>query len=564
MSMRGVKFAFEEDEKVLCFEPDPSKARVLYDAKVLEVTTRKRSNGQKGPGYLVHFSGWNSSWDRVVKEDFILKNTEDNRKLMKRLAAIARQIRKNRVRKKRIDEILRQVLKRRPRYDSEEETSEEDECEDVGEEEETTGEEEEDTEREEGEDSTQESGSEDESTVEGGETEDNPQPEEIAVTEVELEIPDPLKSQLENDFHFINRKKKLVHLPAEPNVVSLLESYVKNYAINLLCSTPHKAARHGHTECVNLCKEVVEGLRICFDFTLPTILLYNLEREQYEKVVNNYKPLMSTKKEKTECQKLAPLHSPTRCTRSGRGSVPNSPSFHESPPSKVAKFTALEKEKEKEHFNVKQEKDVPTPRRLTRGRLNAADATRLSGDSNKSEKMPDLTLEDKGVTEPKRRGSLRSSHRVAALSEAETVPVGRATPPPPLLIPNSISTNASSSSSSGSGSSKLKHAGGRKTPPDREAVLNEVLTWKLVPPEIFTQTPVAPSAVYGAHHLLRLFVKLPDLLCKMGIPERKMNVLLKHLGLFLDYMNAKREEFFPHCVYVDEDTSSNTRNTSKR
>uniref|UniRef100_A0A3B3IU64 MSL complex subunit 3 n=1 Tax=Homo sapiens TaxID=9606 RepID=A0A3B3IU64_HUMAN len=30
----GMKFKFHSGEKVLCFEPDPTKARVLYDAKL--------------------------------------------------------------------------------------------------------------------------------------------------------------------------------------------------------------------------------------------------------------------------------------------------------------------------------------------------------------------------------------------------------------------------------------------------------------------------------------------------------------------------------------------------
>lgn len=35
----------------------------------------------------------------------------------------------------------------------------------------------------------------------------------------------------------------------------------------------------------NLIKEVMDGLRIYFDFTLPTLLLYNFEREQYQTVM---------------------------------------------------------------------------------------------------------------------------------------------------------------------------------------------------------------------------------------------------------------------------------------
>lgn len=41
---------------------------------------------------------------------------------------------------------------------------------------------------------------------------------------------------------------------------------------------------------VTLCKELVDGLRILFDFTLPIILLYATEQEQYEEVMKNSKP----------------------------------------------------------------------------------------------------------------------------------------------------------------------------------------------------------------------------------------------------------------------------------
>ena len=35
MAQKGVKYNFEPGEYVLCFEPDATKARVLYDAKVI-------------------------------------------------------------------------------------------------------------------------------------------------------------------------------------------------------------------------------------------------------------------------------------------------------------------------------------------------------------------------------------------------------------------------------------------------------------------------------------------------------------------------------------------------
>lgn len=34
MSTRGVKLKFYDGERVLCYEPDPTKAKVLYDSKV--------------------------------------------------------------------------------------------------------------------------------------------------------------------------------------------------------------------------------------------------------------------------------------------------------------------------------------------------------------------------------------------------------------------------------------------------------------------------------------------------------------------------------------------------
>jgi len=33
---------------------------------------------------------------------------------------------------------------------------------------------------------------------------------------------------------------------------------------------------------LNICKEVADGVRIYFDFTLSDLLLYNQEREQFE------------------------------------------------------------------------------------------------------------------------------------------------------------------------------------------------------------------------------------------------------------------------------------------
>lgn len=75
VSTRGVKLKFFDGERVLCYEPDPTKAKVLYDSKVkkncnsvvlklflffcylqvLEVIVNKDQRGRKSVEYLIHF-----------------------------------------------------------------------------------------------------------------------------------------------------------------------------------------------------------------------------------------------------------------------------------------------------------------------------------------------------------------------------------------------------------------------------------------------------------------------------------------------------------------------------
>ncbi|KAK7926189.1 hypothetical protein WMY93_008499 [Mugilogobius chulae] len=86
MNSRGIKYLFHKGERVLCFEPDPTKAKVLYDAKVLDVLTGTDEHGRRIPKYLIHFNGWNRSWDRWAAEDHVLSDTEENRKLQRKLA----------------------------------------------------------------------------------------------------------------------------------------------------------------------------------------------------------------------------------------------------------------------------------------------------------------------------------------------------------------------------------------------------------------------------------------------------------------------------------------------
>ncbi|EDW73430.1 uncharacterized protein Dwil_GK17539 [Drosophila willistoni] len=82
--------AYNKGERVFCYEPDKSKARVLYTSKVLNVTERKDENGLRYYEYMIHFQGWRRSYDRNVRASSLLKDTEENRQFQRELAEAAR------------------------------------------------------------------------------------------------------------------------------------------------------------------------------------------------------------------------------------------------------------------------------------------------------------------------------------------------------------------------------------------------------------------------------------------------------------------------------------------
>lgn len=55
VSTRGIKLKFLEGERVLCYEPDPTKAKVLYDSKVSASTTNSNLNFCKQSILFVYF-----------------------------------------------------------------------------------------------------------------------------------------------------------------------------------------------------------------------------------------------------------------------------------------------------------------------------------------------------------------------------------------------------------------------------------------------------------------------------------------------------------------------------
>ncbi|XP_057375716.1 male-specific lethal 3 homolog isoform X1 [Daphnia carinata] len=273
------KFKFSEGERVLCFEPDVTKARVLYDAKVLETQVKKDAKGKKSIEYLIHFQGWNSSWDRYVAESFILQDIQEHRLLQKELADAARTILKEnrRTTKQRIG-ALRGAD---PKFRTDSESSS----------------------VEEGDSGTRSSFEEDspecDNNLEPVGCQDSGANENVVVT---FTVPDSIKQLLEEDGFKIKSRKKWVKLPCHVSVATILDGFLRHYATTVTTKNPEKSRVSQRTNSTSsntssnagdfattatqltLCKEFLDGLRVSFDFLVGTLLLYAEERPQYEQI----------------------------------------------------------------------------------------------------------------------------------------------------------------------------------------------------------------------------------------------------------------------------------------
>ncbi|XP_050307436.1 male-specific lethal 3 homolog isoform X2 [Anthonomus grandis grandis] len=259
VSRRGVKIKFFVGERVLCYEPDPTKAKVLYDSKVLDIVLCKDSNNKKLIEYLIHFQGWNSSWDRRVREAFVLKDTPENRQLQKDLAEKAQLqlgaylYRKER--KKHNKPLERNTIS-----------------------------------SEDGSSGSPARIDTDENIEMSSSSDENSSLEDEVI---EIEIVQELREILEADYYLINGKNKRLKLPAEPNVVTILESYYRHYATNQFCGLNEKPSSRYRNHFNNrenrpktediqrnvaLCREVCDGLRTYFDYTVNDLLLYGSEK----------------------------------------------------------------------------------------------------------------------------------------------------------------------------------------------------------------------------------------------------------------------------------------------
>ncbi|EDV97758.1 protein male-specific lethal-3 [Drosophila grimshawi] len=310
---------FNRGEKVLCYEPDKSKARVLYDSKVLAVYERKDATNWCYFDYKIHFQGWNSSWDRNVRATSLLKDNEENRKLQRELAEAA-QLQKSggysykdtktptvpAAKKKRMtrggvyaDELSADPLDifqaqlpstpdpELPMQQKKGSLSRDDS----------------------GSRSRNNSGSRKNLT----ETNSEPEPKRSRLTmhstpkskgvvnaeshmhmedRVVLRLSERLREYMEYDYNMITKFEKQHNLPSRMPIVAILENFVKQRAVELAISIKQDSSRARNTQSRNarmereydrvmsnvcMLKEVVDGLRLYFEFHLDD-LLYQEEK----------------------------------------------------------------------------------------------------------------------------------------------------------------------------------------------------------------------------------------------------------------------------------------------
>ncbi|XP_033176167.1 male-specific lethal 3 homolog isoform X2 [Bombus impatiens] len=480
VSTRGPKFKFCDGEKVLCYEPDPTKAKVLYDSKVLDVIVNKDQRGRKAVEYLIHFQGWNSSWDRCVTEEYVLKDTEENRQLQRDLAQKAqlqlgaylyRRERKKRSHKlsERLNETENQEPRRRARSGGSRATSA------------TTGSSEDGSSGQHADYDTEEVITEEDTESSSdyvGETSDDEdsgggsQSGASVKPGIDLDIGTTLRRILDQDYDLITNKNKLAVLPAQPTIANILESWVQHFTTTQLTNIPEKPQRNKTNNTIektineiNICREVADGLRIYFDFTLHDLLLYRQEQEQYCNLKSSF---------------LYTEH----------------PTLVKEEPIENSEVLVKEEYEDTEYAHLppfqEHDQEIDTSKVIANSKRRLRSYRVSSMDENKQLRSYEEIKQD--------TGNLSSPRGVT------------------LRIPPVTSAQVN-------------------------ALLQQSNKWRLMPESAKPEGPPNPSTYYGAIHLTRLFVKLPDLLQLTDIPHKKLKVLVKYLDMFLSHLEMHREWF---------------------
>ena len=62
-------------------------------------------------------------------------------------------------------------------------------------------------------------------------------------------------------------------------------------------------------------------------------------------------------------------------------------------------------------------------------------------------------------------------------------------------------------------------------------------------------TDILPSCIYGPIHLLRLFVKMPEILGRMKIPQKRSKIIVKYVDSLIKYLESQPDLFNTNSIY---------------
>nr|ABV49054.1 male specific lethal 3 [Drosophila simulans]ABV82490.1 male-specific lethal 3 [Drosophila simulans] len=473
---------FHKGEIVLCYEPDKSKARVLYTSKVLNVFERRNEHGLRFYEYKIHFQGWRPSYDRCVRATVLLKDTEENRQLQRELAEAAKlQIRgdysykgtpdKPSAKKKRggkaahVEEPIVDPLDT-GHLEAEHEMAP--------------------TPRAAGSRTRDNS---------GGKRKEKPPPpdgrlkgnrgrqtetfnhnttNDVSVDghvpqedRIMMRVSERLRELIEYDRNMVKVLGKQHALPARVPIVTIMENFVKQQAVELAISIKQDSSRARNTQSRNarmereydrvmstvcMLKEVVDGLRIYFEFHVDDHLLYKEEKEY----VHNY----LTDANMRNCSLIL--------------------------------------NKSYEYINPSGDTELIG--------LDGTPVGEGSGDTNGQ-----IGVNSLGGPEYEKQLQKCLLYIVTASGKNTAQAYERTSP----------------------------YTAAYKLPVEMRGFLSETFKWRLLSAE----SPPEKSMVFGAPHLVRLMIKMPMFLNASPISNKKLEDLLPHLDAFINYLENHREWF---------------------
>ncbi|XP_025087127.1 male-specific lethal 3 homolog isoform X3 [Pomacea canaliculata] len=380
---------------------------------------------------------------------------------------------------------------------------------------------------------------------------------------VSMEIPEILKAHLEEDYIAVSVKSKLCLLPAKPCVLDILEGFMKTFCINYLCesfeqkdrdkSRVEKNIKIPPEHLVSLCKEVVEGLRILFDFTLPIILLYATEQEQYEDIMKHTIAADLHFQDSLHSDKGMHESGSKHYHRQGKSELEDEEIdvTHSTRQRHLSGHRQVKIEQEDDCDAVHNSDDVP--RRVTRRYTLDAQRSPEEPSGTKNLKRQKKQLSQDGGQSPKMSPRIRRrrNHEGILTVKVEDQSDSEAEFSPPASASSGVGHSNDASALTAS-LSQLCEAGKPLTESPsqtgtvhkKEDLADSILAWQILPPEIRKKSPVTPSQVYGIQHLLRLFVKLPELLNHMPFDPNKLQVLVKLCHHCLQYLIEHQGEFY--------------------